>query len=168
MTCAPSHLIPEKDVGGRPRLHDRDKIAMELIEWAKKDSSVNLNEFCCTREPPISPRKVSEWSKECNKFQEAYEIAKSFLGERRERKLSANQLHIKAYDLNAPVYDFFLKQEKREQAEFESKLKSQELAIVSEADAKKLDAFVKQVSDAQASSSARKMDESKSNAEAKS
>lgn len=161
MACAPS-------LQGRPREHNREKIAQDLIEWAKRDSSINLNEFCCTRDPPLNPRKISEWAKEDEYFREAYESAKAFIGFRREQKLKNNELHVKAYDLNAAVYDYFLKQEKREQAEFESALKQQELAKVSEADAMKLDAFVKQVSEAQELSSARKREASKSNADAKS
>ena len=165
MACAPSHLTPNL---GRPREHDREKIAQELLEWAKKDSSINLNEFCCLHDPIIVPSKLSQWAKEDDAFRQAVESAKGFLGYRRERKLNANELHVKAYDLNATTYDFFLKEEKRQQAEFESALKQQEIAKVSDADAKKLDAFVKQVSDAQASSDARKIDANRIKADAKS
>jgi len=125
MACAPSH-IDTPNLGGRPRMHDRNQIAKDLIEWAKLDDSINLNAFCCSREPFINPRKISEWAKEDDWFKEAYETAKAFIGARRERKLNTNQLHVKAYDLNATVYDHFLKEEKRQQAEFESNLKKQE------------------------------------------
>ena len=38
-----------------------------------------------------------------------------------------NKLHVKAYDLNATTYDYFLKQERRAQAEFEHELKQREI-----------------------------------------
>lgn len=161
MTCAPSHF-------GRPREHNREKIAQDLIEWAKKDDSLNLNKFCAYYEPIIPPSKITLWAKEDDNFREAYESAKSFIGFRREEKLNKQELHVKAYDLNATTYDYFLKEERMQQAKYESLLKSQEQMTMNEADTKKLDAFVNQVRDAQALSSTRKMDESKSNAEQKS
>ena len=119
----------EKHPGGRPREHDRDAIALELLEWAKLPDSINLNGFCCTREPPISPSFITRWAKECDRFKQAYETAKAFLGDRREKMLNMEMLHVKAYDLNASTYDQFLKEEKRLQAEFESNLRKQEEGV---------------------------------------
>lgn len=116
MTCAPSIHA------GRPRVHDREKIAEELIEWAMKDDSLNLCEFCCTRQPPLTPSKITHWSNESEEFRQAVDIAKAAIGSRRERKLTNNELHVKAYDLNATTYDYFLKHEKRDQAKYESDL----------------------------------------------
>ncbi len=113
-------------VAGAPRTHDRDAIAKELIEWAKKPDSINLNKFCCTREPPLSPSVVIRWTKECDKFRQSYETAKAFLGARREEWLNSETLHVKAYDLNAANYDLFLKEERKEQAAYESSLKKDE------------------------------------------
>lgn len=115
MTCAPSHM-------GRPRVHDRDQLAAELIEWAKQEDSLNLNGFCCSRDPPIAPSKLTIWSRECPNFCKAYETAKAFIGYRRELKLSKNELHVKAYDLNAAVYDYFLKEERMAQTKFEAEI----------------------------------------------
>lgn len=102
---------------GRPREHDRDQIVQELIEWAKKDTSMNLNEFCCTREPPLSPCKITQWADEEPNFRKSYEAAKAFIGMRREKMLNENRLHVKAYDLNASTYDYFLRAERRAIAE---------------------------------------------------
>lgn len=107
---------------GRPRTHDREKIAEEMVEWAQKEDSINLCKFCCTRKPPISPRKITEWAKECNQFREAYDTAKACLGARREEWLASERLHVKAYDLNANTYDHFLKDEKRQAAEHAASL----------------------------------------------
>jgi hypothetical protein len=108
--------------GGRPRSHDREKLMAELIEWAQLDDSINLNKFCCTRKPPISPCTLPEYANEDPVFDKAYKTAKAFIGMRREEKLTNGQLHVKAYDLNATVYDYYLKLERREQAKFESEL----------------------------------------------
>lgn len=112
--------------GGRPIVHDRERLAQELIEWAKLPNSINLNGFCCTRNPPLSPIKLSLFRDENKEFREAFQIAKAFLAERRERMLSEETLHVKAYDINATVYDQFLREEKRAQLEYESNLKKQE------------------------------------------
>lgn len=111
---------------GRPREYDRDQIAKDLIEWAKLPDSINLNKFCALHDPIIPPSYITDWARECKNFSAAYESAKLFLGFRREEMLNSEQLHVKAYDLNATTYDYFLKEEKRKQAEFESSLKKDE------------------------------------------
>lgn len=168
MSCSPSHMIPEKNLGGRPREHDRDQIANELIEWAKLDDSINLNGFCCTREPPIAPSKLTVYSNECPRFRQAYELAKAFLGNRRERKLSNNELHVKAYDLNAAVYDYYLKEEKRDQARFEAELgKDKANAAPAELVAATAQ-LISEVSQERQSRSERRIADSKSKADSKS
>ena len=112
--------------GGRPREHDRDQIALDLIEWAKKKDSINLCKFCAYYDPIIPPQKLTLFANECPRFREAYECAKLFLGARREEMLNSESLHVKAYDLNAETYDYFLRCEKRSKAEFETQLKIKE------------------------------------------
>ena len=109
-------------VSGRLRMHDREQIAKDMIEWAKLDTSTNLNGFCATREPPMAPSKVTLWAKEDDFFRQAYEATKAIIGMRRERNLSNGSLHTKAYDLNAKVYDHFLKEEWKETVKYESEL----------------------------------------------
>lgn len=114
--------------GGRPRVHEPLKLADELIEWAKQEDSINLNAFCCTRDPLLpysSYKSILEVSKE---FSAAHEIAKQFIAYRRESWLNEERLHVKSYDLNALTYDQFLKEEKRQQCEFEANLRKQEEA----------------------------------------
>lgn len=154
--------MTEKNVGGRPREHDRDQIAKDMVEWAKLPDSINLCGFCCTREPPMNPRKISEWSKECNTFREAYETAKAFLGNRREKMLNEEMLHVKAYDLNATTYDQFLKDEKRQQMEFEASLKVNENKV----DPKYVENFmevVQQIKETQPKSSSKSASKSNNN-----
>lgn len=111
---------------GRPREYDRDAIAQSILEWAQKETSINLNGFCTTHDPLIPPSYLSIWANEDDEFSKAYETAKAFLACRRENKLANNELHVKAYDLNAGVYDYFLREEKRREKEFESELKKNE------------------------------------------
>lgn len=108
---------------GRPREYHREFIAHELVLWAKKPSSINLCEFCADKMLP--PSKLSIWAKECPEFRKSYELAKCFLGNRREKYLSDEILHVKAYDLNATTYDYFLKEEKQEIAKYEASLKKE-------------------------------------------
>lgn len=148
---------------GRPREHDRKKLAGELVKWAQKPESINLNEFCCIQ--MIPPSKIAQWAREEEDFRTAYELAKSFLGTRRELWLNQELLHTKAYDLNAAVYDYFLKEEKRDQAAFEVKLKAKEEEQVGEQAVTQFNAFMSQLDALQ---SARKIEESKTNSEQKS
>lgn len=127
---------------GRPREHDREKIAQDLIEWAKLETSINLNKFCCTREPPLAPSKITEFARECDNFRLAYEEAKGFIGARREEMLTKGTLHVKAYDLNANTYDYFLKQERRDQAKFEADLNKESAKHISQEDMSRFEGFI--------------------------
>jgi len=111
-----------KNPFGRPREHDLDEWAEKLIEWSKKEDSSNLNGFCADNMLP--PTYITRWAREDKHFCSAYEYAKAQLGARRERKLAEGTLHVKAYDLNAKVYDEFLKQEHRQEMEYEASLKN--------------------------------------------
>lgn len=110
---------------GRPREHDRDQIALDLIEWAKKPDSINLCKFCAYYDPIIPPSKISKWALEDENFRQAYESAKMFLGFRREEWLANETLHVKAYDLNAAVYDYFLDEKKTNTSKFEASLRKE-------------------------------------------
>ena len=137
-------------VMGRPREWDRDEIARKLLEWAQKDDSDNLCGFCA--ENMLPPSYITVWAKECDNFSKAYDLAKNFVGLRRERKLSKGELHVKAYDLNAQVYDYFLKQEKRAEAEYEAKLKAKENQMVSDEVVQKFDDLMSALSSDQRAS----------------
>lgn len=93
----------EKRPPWRPREHDREEIAVKMVEWAYKDDSFNLCGFC--GEEQISPCKISQWANQCEDFRKAYTLTKALLGDRRERGLKEGKVHQKAYDLNARTYD---------------------------------------------------------------
>lgn len=114
-------MISHPYVFGRPREWDRAKVAQDLVEWSKLDTSINLCEFCGMH--MLQATKITDWAREDEHFRAAYHIAKHNIGSRREVKLSKGELHQKAYDLNARTYDHFLKEEHREQIAYESSLK---------------------------------------------
>jgi hypothetical protein len=153
MTCQPSE--PIKTRTGRPREHDRDQIASELIEWARKDNSINLNAFCCTREPPLDPSKLSNWAKEDDYFRQVFKATKTFLAVRREQWVSSEQLHQSAYSRTSKVYDHFEKEEARDefayQKELEAKVGKEINASANEDVKTRLDATLNQLSELQSS-----------------
>jgi hypothetical protein len=109
---------------GRPREYDLQKVANDLLAWAAKDDSINLNKFCALN--GINPNTMLRWKDEDPKFRGAYEEAKAFLGFRREELLSKGKLHVKAYDLNATVYDAFGREEKLAISKIEADNRKQE------------------------------------------
>lgn len=139
----------QKHPGGRPREHNREQIAKDLIEWARKEDSINLNAFCALYDPPIPPSKIYIFGSEDPEFRKSVEIAKAFLAARRESWLSKDWLHVKGYDINAATYDYFLKEEKRDQAKFESSLRKEEVKLVDEKTEKNFDKLMGMISDKQ-------------------
>jgi hypothetical protein len=117
----PAGKVKVKGVSGRPRKYDREQVALELVEWCKKEANINLCGF--TVDTGIVPSMIFTWCKEDPIFQKAYEEAKTILGAKREKLLNMNKLHYKAYDMNAIVYDSYLKYAKREHAQFEAEIK---------------------------------------------
>jgi len=105
-------------VAGAPRTYDREKIANDILEWVKLDSSINLCEFCALNLIPANI--ILRWSREDDEFRTTYDIVRQFIGFRREQKLAEGKLHVKAYDLNAKTYDRFLKEEAREEKDYEA------------------------------------------------
>ena len=104
---APSKAkILEKRKPGRPREYDGDKIANELMEWAKKESSINIAQFCADR--GYLPGLIWTLDKESEDFSYAYTIAKMKLAERRERLLNKQKLNYGAWERYQRGYDPFL------------------------------------------------------------
>lgn len=162
----------KKNGVGRPREHNREQIAIDMIVWASLDTSVNLNGFCCSYKPPIDPTKITQWAHEETEdglqFRKAYNATKSFLAERRETNLNKGKLHVKAYDLNAKVYDHFLRQEYRDDIAYQIMLKAKEDSCNSVEDLARYNALMDQLSDLQKAQDARKRAENKIKAEEKS
>ena len=111
---------------GTPRVLDRDEVGKELIDWSKEETSINLCDFCCSRSYLLDPMLLVNWARTDEKFAITYRIAKTHLGSRRERLLNEGKFHTKTYEMNANTYDYFLREEKRDQCTFESDLKVKE------------------------------------------
>jgi len=129
---------------GRPREYDLKKVADDLLAWAAKDDSINLNKFCAYND--INPNTMLRWKEENPQFRGAYEQAKAWLGFRREEQLSKGKLHVKAYDLNATVYDAFGREEKLALSKHDSDLKKQEVTYNNEEASKQLQSLMSQLS----------------------
>lgn len=106
---------------GRPRKYDRDEYTIKLIEWVQKEDSINLNGFCADNFIP--PSILNDWATHDTKFSVAYELVKAKLAKRREQALKAGELHVKAYDLNARVYDKHLYTQWKDEKEYELRIK---------------------------------------------
>lgn len=140
----------KKNLGGRPRIHDREQIAIDLIEWAKKPDSMNFNKFCALYDPPFPATKLLDWSSEDPKgFRVAYNTAKAFIAFRREEKLATEELHVKAFDLNATVYDLLAKAEQRDKLAYESKLKKDEVKQHTQEQEERMNAMMHQIAELQ-------------------
>jgi hypothetical protein len=135
---------------GRPREHNRDQIALDLLDWVQQDGSTNLCGFCA--DMMLDPCKISQWANEDAEFRKCVNIAKMHIARRREAMVNARLLYSKAYEMNAPVYDLFLKEEKQLQAQFESRLKQEESKATSPEQDEKYKAIMGQLSSLQSSS----------------
>lgn len=96
----------EKRKPGRPREYDADKIAAELLEWAKDEESINIAQFCADR--GYLPGLIWRLEKESEDFSYAYTIARLKLAERRERLMNADLLNYGSWARYQRGYDPFL------------------------------------------------------------
>ena len=135
---------PHKYVFGRPREHDRDAIGQALVDWSQKPDSINLCKFCALEGLP--PSYLTKWANECDYFSKAYEYAKTNIGARREEMLNMELLHVKAYDLNAKTYDYFLDEKFQKNAQFEASLSNKENTTYTPEDKAKIDNINNQIS----------------------
>lgn len=131
--------------GGRPQEYDRVAVAEALIEWAKKSDSININKFCAYHDPIIPARTFLSWVESDPEFSRAYDKCKLFLAFRREENLNKGELHVKAYDLNATVYDQFHRKEKITMDDMESARKVKEAKAGTPEERQKADDIVKQL-----------------------
>lgn len=100
-----SQLLAKKKPG-RPRIYDSEKIAEELMEWVKDESSINFAQFCADR--GYLPTLIWRLEKESEDFSYAYTISKLKLAERRERWMNEDMLNYGAWQRYQRGYDPFL------------------------------------------------------------
>lgn len=108
MSPPKSQLLAKKR-SGRPRVYCPDKIAEEMLEWVKDESSINIAQFCADRH--YLPQLIWQLDKEFEDFNRAYILTRLKLAERRERMLNADILNYGAFQRYQRGYDPFLNRE---------------------------------------------------------
>lgn len=73
------------ETGGRPIKYDLNLETEKLLEWADKDTSTTLLQFCNERE--THPQRISEWEKKSEKFSEALKRTKTKIAQRLREKI---------------------------------------------------------------------------------
>ena len=111
-------------VAGRPKEYDRDDLLDKLITWSKLPQSKSLLDFCHLND--LDPDKLSCFARENPKFLSAYRMVKARIGNNRENLLSSGTLHQQAFNKNAHVYDYFMREEERDLMKYQSDLKRAE------------------------------------------
>lgn len=101
-----------KRKSGRPREYDAEKIATELIEWSKDESSINIAAFCAER--GYLPGLIWRLEQEYQDFADAYVLTRLRLAERRERLMNSDLLNYGAWQRYQRGYDPFLAKDEDE------------------------------------------------------
>ena len=106
--------------------YDVIKIGNDLVEWAEKENSLNLNKFCAYYENRFPATYFALWcglkDARGKHFKRCMDIARAYLAARREEAVTDGKLHVKPYDLCARVYDRILKQDLEEEQRFSAEL----------------------------------------------
>lgn len=135
---------------GRPREHDREQLALDLIEWSTLETSLNFCAFCALKR--IAPPKLADFARVDEDFREAYDIAKCMIGARRDALVNSKLMAECNYNRNSHVYDYFMRQEHRDDLEFRAKLDQETGKIIPEVIGNKFDKMIDQMSSLQETS----------------
>lgn len=171
MACAPSHLIPERHPGGRPRTvsfspEEMEKLGQEMINYIYNNIGdiVHLSDWY-TLEKSFT---YKQWKTFIHReeFIPYYEKALRIIGKKYLIKDTDIEPSLKHRWLRHYFAD--LREQEDEDAKFASRLKAEEAVAVDETFTAKFDNFTKAIDIAQASSKALKSSDTNSKAEAKS
>lgn len=110
--------LPKKEVKYTPRKYDRSLIILEMMDWVKKEDSINFASFCF--DYGYQPSLIWRLDREDDEFHDAYTLAKLKLAERRERQLNAEMMHYSAYMRYQRSYDAFLARSEEEEKDREA------------------------------------------------
>lgn len=108
-----------KRKGGAPRKYNPEIIIQEMLEWVKKESSINFVGFCFDK--GYLPDLIWRLEKESQDFSDAYTMVKMKLAERRERMLNGEKLNYGSWQRYQKGYDPFLDKKEEEDAEKDAK-----------------------------------------------
>ena len=78
-------------------------LANALVQWAQKDTSLNINDFFLNL--LLSPNSVKNFFGESEYFSRAYDIALRLIGSRRERLAREGVIHPQLVIATMPLYD---------------------------------------------------------------
>lgn len=93
---------PSKTLG-RPVKYDLEKMGLKLLEWAKKDTSTFLLEFC--NENDLCPDYLSTWGHEDDGFSKALKKAKSWIAVRQQKMVNSNSFNYGIHNRYIGMYD---------------------------------------------------------------
>jgi len=134
MACAPSHMLPERNPVGRPKIWTDEKIKEEaayLVKWAELEDSLVL--ASCYGKRGYSYDYAMVWER-VPEFSEAKKLAKTLVGARREKGALLNQFDsaivrssMGSYD---PEHKAYLKEMKKD--ELLSNLSQEDVETLSE------------------------------------
>lgn len=109
---------------GRPRVHDRSRIAKEIIEWSELPDSLTLNRFCTSRIPPLDPlflRRIIDDDGD-DELSLACRVAKANLAANREEANTDKMLSNQAFSSNLRTYDKFNEDQWQKELKFVKQL----------------------------------------------
>ena len=110
---------------GRPREHDRKKIAKELLEWSTNPTAFNLIQFARPR--MINVTKLPDWADEDEEFREALQLAKQSLAMNRFEAAIEGALPYADYAKNEAQYDPMRDKFQQRERRLELELKKEEI-----------------------------------------
>lgn len=93
---------------GRPPKWDPSVEAKALVEYAKSDNAIVLRKFAGMR--GYSDDRFDDWCEQNVEFREAYELARTLIGARREELVQINAHNKSPFERYATMYDRKLKQ----------------------------------------------------------
>lgn len=107
-------------MAGEVTLVDIEELADKMIAWSKQEGNIVLNKFIAEQGYPMST--FNTWLQRSEKLQEAYSIARTMVGCRREQGAIEGKYNPFIVMKTMPLYDH----EYKAHLEWESKLKTTE------------------------------------------
>jgi hypothetical protein len=108
----------------RPRhliTYDHKIIIREMMDWVKKEDSINFCDFCFER--GYTPALIWKLEKDIEEFHNAYQLVRMKLAVRREELVNAELLCEKAFSRYQAHYDPFLRGHEEELKDKDAKRK---------------------------------------------
>jgi hypothetical protein len=91
---------------GAPKTYDDNLIMEQMLDWAKKEDSINICGFCVKY--GYTPQLIWRLEQSNASFDIAYNLVKMQLSERRERLTNENKLNYGSYNRYQKMLDPFL------------------------------------------------------------